>query len=92
MKKLQSVFLVLIGLVLIANMPVLAEEAVQGQPAPAVATPAAPVAAVAAPPPAGPDPTGATTLKANPEAPVDYVWVYGLWFSCYVHAGRLCNG
>ncbi|MEN6433233.1 MAG: ammonium transporter [Smithella sp.] len=44
MKKLSSIFFILIGLLLIASMPVLAEEAVQGQPAATAVTTAAPVA------------------------------------------------
>ena len=47
MKKLSSIFFILIGLLLIANMPVLAEEAVQGQSAAAAVTTAAPAAPAA---------------------------------------------
>jgi Amt family ammonium transporter len=61
------ILLIMIGLLGLAGLG-FAEEAPV---APAVTEPAA---AAAAPAP-GPDANGANTLKSNPEAPVDYVWI-----------------
>lgn len=79
MKKLSSIFFILIGLLLIASMPVLAEEAVQGQPAATAVTTAAPVApAVAAVPTAAPEKSvvqqALDTVK-NLQVGIDTTWV-----------------
>ncbi|MFA5285964.1 MAG: hypothetical protein WC347_10250, partial [Smithellaceae bacterium] len=70
MKKLQSVFLVLIGLVLIASLPAWAEQTAQGQPV------AAAVASAAAAAPA-PSVTKADldAMKGSMQIGIDTMWV-----------------
>ncbi|HCX01321.1 MAG TPA: hypothetical protein DHO02_02705, partial [Syntrophaceae bacterium] len=70
MKKLQSVFLVLIGLVLIASLPAWAEQTAQGQPV------AAAVASAAAAAPA-PSVTKADldAMKGSMQVGIDTMWV-----------------
>ena len=74
--KILTVWMLLILMLL--GTAAFAEEAVTNPPAPpstGQVQPAQPSSAAAEAPAPAPDPTGAATLKANPEAPVDYVWV-----------------
>lgn len=70
MKKLRSLFLILIGLVLIANLPAWADEPAQGGAAAIAATSAAPVAAAPAVTQAALD-----ALKGSMQVGIDTLWV-----------------
>jgi Amt family ammonium transporter len=77
MKKIVSILIITIWILSFTGL-LFAEEAVTNPPVPLSVGQVQPAqsspAATEAPAPE-PDPTGAKTLKASPEAPVDYVWV-----------------
>jgi Amt family ammonium transporter len=77
MKQIVSILIITVWILSFTGL-LFAEEAATNPPAPPSAGQAQPAqsspTAPEAPAP-GPDPTGARTIKASPEVPVDYVWV-----------------
>jgi Amt family ammonium transporter len=73
MKRIVSLLIITLWMLSFSGL-VFAEEAAINPPTPPATGQVQPAQAAPAPAP-GPDATGAKTLKANPEAPVDFVWV-----------------